>query len=413
METFRKTLAVAAKDLRILSKDRSYVITMFLVPLAVGFFSATVFGGDGGTFSLPAIVVNQDSGPYGESIVNVLVDIKEVNLLVVDSSSEAESLVAGGEYLAAVIIPPDFTNSINEYQTTEVTIIVDPAQASYGRIITSILEEITSSMAIQGEIRYGIKSVLEDLGFDKAGNPDLARAAQAQVEGVLFTQLQRMQTDNPIRIQTETLEGDQVFMWENVFTIMLPAFTVMFAFFIVPALSTELLKEKQDGSLRRLVAAPLPRSSLIGGKVLAYTLMVLIQVIVLFGIGALLLDMPLGKSPLALLLVTIALGLTATTLGMLVAAVSRSIDQAGSIGVLLVFVLGFLGSAFFPTTPIYNMEGFMGTLSRLTPQAQAQIAYFNLLIHNGGLLDVLPQVAYMLGLALVFFLVAIWRFRFD
>ena len=55
----------------------------------------------------------------------------------------------------------------------------------------------------------------------------------------------------------------------------------------------------------------------------------------------------------------------------------------------------------------------MGTLSRLTPQAQAQIAYFNLLIHNGGLLDVLPQVAYMLGLSLVFFLVAIWRFRFD
>ena len=65
-----------------------------------------------------------------------------------------------------------------------------------------------------------------------------------------------------------------------------PMLARMFAFFVVPMLSTALLREKADGTLRRLVAAPLPRSSLIGGKVLAFLLVVIVQVKILFAIGA-------------------------------------------------------------------------------------------------------------------------------
>jgi ABC-2 type transport system permease protein len=222
-----------------------------------------------------------------------------------------------------------------------------------------------------------------------------------------------METDAPVQVLKETLTGEHVFAWNNAVTLMLPGLTVIFAFFIVPALATELLKEKEAGSLRRLVAAPLPRAALIGGKVLAFLLVVLAQVTLLFGIGAVIMDMVLGRSALGLALVTLALGLSATTLGMLIAAVARSIDQAGSLGLLLIFLLGFLGGGFSPTNPPYRGEGFLAILSRLTPQANAQMAYHTLIIQNGGVGDVLLNVGYLLALSLVFFLIAVWRFRFE
>jgi hypothetical protein len=52
-------------------------------------------------------------------------------------------------------------------------------------------------------------------------------------------------------------------------------------------------------------------------------------------------------------------------------------------------------------------------LSRFTPQARATIAYHTLLIQDGTLVDVLPQAAYLIGLSVLFLLIAIWRFKFE
>jgi len=251
------------------------------------------------------------------------------------------------------------------------------------------------------------------MGLDESADPALRQAAQAQSEGVIFTQMSRMGVDDPIQVQKDVLKGRQVFTWDNLFTLMLPALTVMFAFFLTAAVSTDLLKEREAGSLRRLIAAPLPRSALIGGKVLAYTLVVVFQVAVVFGAAVIMGNMTLGSSPLGLIATTLCLGLVATTLGMMIAALSKSIDQAGSISLLLIFVLGYLAGGFSPQAAAYRGEGFMAFLSRITPQAQATIAYHTLLLQDGGLLDILPQLAYLLALSLVFFLIAMWRFKFE
>ena len=269
-------------------------------------------------------------------------------------------------------------------------------------------------MAIQGEIRYGIREVLTDMGLDESANPDVFRASQAQTEGVIFTQMQHLQTDEPIQLQRVDVKGKGVFSWEDsVFALQLPALTVMFAFFVIPALATELIKEKEMGSLRRLIASPLPKGALIGGKIFAYTLLIILQVVLVFGIAAIFFDMPLGDSPLGLLLITIALGLTVTTLGILVAALARSRDQATSVGMLLIFGLGILAGCFTPDNAFFRGEGFMATVSYYTPQAQAMMGYHALVILQGTLVDVLPYVGYLLGISLIFFLIAIWRFKFE
>lgn len=412
MDTIRKALAVMVKDLKVLSSDRGFLISMVIFPLIVAFINGAANPAGQG-INIPVIVVNQDTGTYGATISQILKEINELELSESNSPDEADEKVGNGEFIAAILIPADLSQRVDDYLPAEITIILDPAQVEYGQILTTVMEEVAGALAIQGEIHYGVRIALADIGINEGADPALWRAAQAQVEGVLFTQLQRMQTDAPIQIISESLQGEHIFKWDKPFDLMLPGLAVMFAFFIMPALASELLKEKEAGSLRRLVAAPLPRAALIGGKVLAYLLVVVVQMALLFGVGAIFMGMGLGQSLLGLFLVIVALGLAATTLGMLIAAIARSVEQAATIGLLLIFVLGFLSGSFSPAAAPYRGEGFVAILSRYIPQSQATIAFHSLLLQNGGVLDVLPQVGYLFGLSLLLFGFTLWRFKFE
>jgi len=197
--------------------------------------------------------------------------------------------------------------------------------------------------------------------------------------------------------------------------LFVPSFTVLFAFFIVGAISSDLLEEKRLGSLRRLIAAPMPRWVIIAGKMLTYLVIVLLQVVVMFGVANVVFAMPLGSSLPALLLVTLAMGLAATGIGMLVAALAKSDSQANSIGMLLGFGLGGLGGCFLVGSPVplYKSGGLIEILSRLTPQAHAMLAFDQVINANAGVVAVLPEVGILLGYAVVCLLLAAWRLRWD
>ena len=182
----------------------------------------------------------------------------------------------------------------------------------------------------------------------------------------------------------------------------------------MPLLAGSLMAEKESGSLRRLIAAPIPRGAIIAGKVITYMLIAVLQVMIVFIFANLVYKMPLGNSPLGLLLVALAIGFAATSLGMMIAAIARSRNQSQSIGVLLVFVLGAIGGCFMlGLEPIFRMEGTLGFVSRLTPQAHALEAFRRLLVEGAYLVNVLPQLGILTGMGILFFTIAVWRFRFE
>jgi ABC-2 type transport system permease protein len=142
---------------------------------------------------------------------------------------------------------------------------------------------------------------------------------------------------------------------------------------------------------------------------LAYMLVVCLQVVLVFAVGRDLFDMPLGNSPLGLALITLAMALAATSLGMLVATFARSRGQAMTISMILGIVLAVVGGVMtMPPAP----GNVLYWPSRLTPQAHAIIAYFKLMA-GGGVVDTLPQVALLAGMGVLFFAIAVWRLKFE
>jgi ABC-2 type transport system permease protein len=99
---------------------------------------------------------------------------------------------------------------------------------------------------------------------------------------------------------------------------------------------------------------------------------------------------------------------------MLVAAISKTDRQADTLGTLLGFILAGLGGCFtFSAVPIYKGGGTMELITRFVPHSHALRGYDALLVQGKGLVDVLPEVGFLLGFALVFMLVAVWKFRYE
>jgi hypothetical protein len=55
----------------------------------------------------------------------------------------------------------------------------------------------------------------------------------------------------------------------------------------------------------------------------------------------------------------------------------------------------------------------MAKLSLLTPHGHAVRGFYSLLNYGEGVIDILPRIGAVAGFAVLFFLVAMWRFRFE
>lgn len=412
----RNSLAVAWKDLLIVLKDKGALAVLFLMPLLFASLLGMAFGntGSGETetrIEITVLLVNQDRGSYGQMLADGL---RRAEVLIVKrlyDAALADQRVADGDAAAALVIPADFTDKIDAGEPVEVTIIKDPTQQIAANTVAGIANQAMAEIGLLGELRYGIHAVLAQApDYDKAPL-ELVQAVEAQTLGVVWTQVQQMRQNPVIAVEEETVAGAEERQPWNPITYYIPGFTVAFAFFLIQQMAKTLLGEKEEGTFRRLLSSPMPRASIIGGKMLAYMGIVFLQVIVLFGVGVALFKMSLGESPLALLLLTLALALASASLGMLLGALCRTSKQADSLGTVLGFILMVLGGTI--VYPLFLDKGFIGTLSRLTPNAWGVEGYMMLMADNWTLAQTAPNILALFGFAVVFFAVAVWRFRFE
>lgn len=418
MQAIYDTLSVAGKELRLILADRGALAILLLFPILLG----SLFAGLNLMFSdeenpnilLKVTMVNEDSGVFGGQVAKSLQGIDELSVEAAGSIELAEQKITDGEASAAIIIPADFSDNINAYTPTAVEVIVDPAEPEGASIVTGIMNQVVAEVTIWGEIQYGIHTILSESDILDQASPEELRGLEAQNLGVVMTQLNELRRNPAISVTSENLEGVEVEGGIGLFiTFLFPAFTVMFIFFIVGAESSSLLQEREAGTLRRLLAAPIPRWTVIAGKMVAYGLLVCTQVVVLFTLGKVLFGISLGSSPFALVAITILVAFVAVSLGMLVAAFAKTPKQADNAGMILGFILAGLGGAFPTWPPIFRSTGFIGTLAKFTPHAHALEGYYSVMAENATFTQILPQLGFLFLMGMVFFLVAAWRFKFE
>jgi ABC-2 type transport system permease protein len=180
---------------------------------------------------------------------------------------------------------------------------------------------------------------------------------------------------------------------------------VFFLFFTVQFGVTSLLEERQNGTLARLVAAPITRTSILAGKILTSVLLGAISMTVLVVATSLLFGASWGN-PLGVAVLILAAILAATGIMALVATLAKDAEQAGNWQSIVAVVLGLLGGTFFPVS---QAPGILSKLTFAAPQAWFLRGLGDL--RGGGIGAVWLPAGAMIAFALVASAVAMARLR--
>lgn len=419
-------LAIVEKELKVILRDRQALALLFAMPaffiLVMSYALEGVFEAGSRSRPVEVLVVSEDEGPM---LRQVREDLKALDGILFSGAQNgdpltlerAETLVQQGRFPLVLVFPRGFSDLVvmprekREGMMPTVRFIHDPATnerllAGVKGMIQGVIQrrallaslsrglgEFLGSSAERGpsadmraapESGPGSRQKDFDAGIEKIGDP-----------GVVFVSAppKGMGTGRP---PTATEQN-------------VPAYTIFGVFFIVLTLAVGFVQEKKDGTFQRILCSPLAPATLLLGKLLPYLLVNLIQIALMFAIGVVLFGMHLGDIP-ALLVVSVALALVANGMGLMVASVGRTEAQVSALSVLLAITLSALGGMMVPA---FVMPSAMRTVSLLTPHAWALSGYHDVIVRGLGIEQVLPETGVLLAFAAVFFLVALWRFRFD
>lgn len=186
---------------------------------------------------------------------------------------------------------------------------------------------------------------------------------------------------------------------------------VMFGFFVVGFIGFSFFAEHRDNTWERLRASPARPVEIVLGKSLPMFAVALAQQIVLFGAGALIFGMDLRVAQLApLLVVSLALVVAMTNLGVLTAAAAKTEQQLNVLTNLLSIMLAGIGGAMVPPEVL---PGWLEAVAPLTPHHWALDGYHAVLLDGRGLGSVIVPSLVLLAVAVVTAGLAVVRFRFD
>lgn len=379
---------IAAKDLRLRLRDKSVWIIAFVAPFALAAIVSFAFKGEG-EFHTTIVFADEDSSQISRAFVAALTtpDLKKIiTLRTVESADEAESLTESEKVSAGLVIPKGFAQSLVDGASPKITVIRHPNSP----IAASIAENIARRFASETDsVRLSVATVLS--GGSAALGPDeiAARAVQRRIptsvqEGALGTRGQ-----NPS---------------SNYFA---PAMALFFVFFTVSFGGMSLLRERRLGTMQRLLAAPMPRSQIILGKVLSTFAVGVISLTTMVAATSWMLGANWGNlvAVAGLILATVfaAMGIMST-----VAVFATTEERAGALSSIVVLALSLLGGNFMP---ISQAPKIFRSLALLTPNGWALRGFTDLVADGGGIASVTTHIAVIVGFGLVTGLLALSQTR--
>ena len=171
-----------------------------------------------------------------------------------------------------------------------------------------------------------------------------------------------------------------------------------------------IVRYRKNGVLRRLKATPLSPFEFLTAQVLSRLLVVMSASLVVYTGATLLLDFPMRGSYVALALIYAGGALCLISLGLIVSARLRTEELADGILNLISWPMLLLSGVWF------SMEGTSAAarfLSQLAPLTHVVDAARRVMIDGAMVVDVLPQIVLLVGLALAFLALAAWLFRWE
>jgi ABC-2 type transport system permease protein len=392
-----RILDLAFKDLLQLSRDFKTFMFLLIMPVLFTFLFGFAFGGFGGGDSdsrLPVGYLSQDRHWVTDSL-HELLSKSEIIRLDEDtfrSASDLDQLVADGDLAVAIIVPEGYGKALLKGKEARLIVITDPNTSAWTTVEAELL-----SIASRLDNAVRTASVIENTGLEEIDFH------------YTFKQSLSAWDEPPIAIQETTSQALQNSKNGNgAMTHTAPGMMLQFAIAGLLTAAQIIVAERKSLTLQRLLTTSTRRFHIVVGHYLAILFMIFAQFVILITFAQLVLKVDYLRVPAGSLLVAFSAALCIAALGLLIGILAKSEEQAVVFSLIPMFIFAGLGGAWVPlevTGPAFQAIG------HLSPVAWGMDGFENIVARGLGFGSVLLPAAALLGYAIFFFTLAVWRFR--
>ena len=396
----RQSLLLASKDTKIFFRDRFAVVFAFAFPLLFTLGFTLALGGilsDDEPLEITLVTREQRDDSLSRVIIDGLAaeDTFTVNELDYETARrEVEAGKLSGFIAFSAGFSSGFTDSLMGGDGTAVLeVVTNPDDPEGSAALEAVANTIARQLSIAQLVVLSVASLPPEVDTATAMQrlPDFADPALTQL--VSFPEEQVGDIERP-----------------NASNFTLSGYLTMFIFFAAALSAEAIARERRNQTLERLLTNGVLRESIIFGKFLMGAYRGVMQVVVLWGVGIVAFGIDLGSSPLAVILVSLAIVFTSSAFGVMLAALVRTAEGASSAGVLASLILAPLGGSWWP---LFITPDWMQALGKLTPHGWANTAFNNLMLFDADFGDVVINMVAVAAFGVAFLIVAFTRFRLS
>ncbi len=339
---------------------------------------------------------DEDQGYFSSMFRTLMEDRPSVTLRSAEPYIPLEEQVDGDPVVAAVHISAGFDERLSpDFKGPMIELVLDPA---YPATASQLL-----LVQLKG-VLIGLRA--EYLSEDIFGAPEKEAAIIREATHPDSVQL-ALRDNAAQRVSEQLPDATQQ---------SVPAWIVFAMFFIVIPLSTSVLAERSEGTLQRLALVNASRLSILLAKLPVYLLVTSGQATLMLAMGAWLVPALGGEALqieglwLHLLPITLATGVAAVGIAMLIAVLASSSVQATTSGGAINLMLGALGGVMVPKQV---MPDVLQAASHLSPMSWALEGYWDVILRQQSCIATLPECAVLLALGASCLALAAAFFRLE
>jgi ABC-2 type transport system permease protein len=324
-------MTIARKELMHVRRDPRLIASIFLIPLIQLLLFSYALSFD--IKNIPTIVYDNDNSQLSKKLVSTYQNSTFFNVVeYADNPKEIDEAIDHNVAKVSINIPPGFSKKIARGEKVAVQVLVDGSEPNASLVasgyISAITQQFSSRIVIDTLNRFGLSQ---------------KSASLIEIRSRLWY--------NPNRKSVN-------FMIPGIIVLIMTNITIT-------QTALALVREKDHGTIEQLIVSPLKTGELMIGKVLPFIFIVTLDVFIISVVGIFGFGVPFRGSILLMALSSGLFVLSGLGLGLLISAVSNSMETANQLGFFVALLPAFMLSGFM--WPLENIPVVLQYFSRVFP----------------------------------------------
>ena len=413
------------KEITLITRDTGGLVILFLMPLLLILIVTFVQDGTYRNFSkekIAILLIDNDKDEISQKIKEHLDSSALFNIVSGKEGKPfteemARRLVLQGKYVMAIVVPEKLSSDTKLRVNQNVSRMVSLFSGMSA-------EDTTDNKQTQAKnIRLYFDPTLQASFKETVKGAIRNMMAEVETHYIYHSLEEYMEAEDSIGIDRQSIVFEEISpkstdekIIPNSVQHNVPAWALFAIFFIVIPLSTNIIKEKTQGTGLRVFTSPQPYSLFLTGKIVVYIVVSLIQFVLMLLVGLYifpLMGLPslvvTGKITL-LAVMAAASGLSAIALGVLLGTLAKTQEQAAPLGATITVILAAIGGVWIP---VFAMPHTMQTIAKISPMNWGLQGFYDILLRDGSCSAIAPEIGLLLAFSAICFCISIYYEKFK